>query len=411
MIALRQLLPGLAAGLILLGGQTPAATTTTRPYPGITRIYVDETITVHDPASYVASGTRSQYVHINVIQIDLSTPGLSFLATPYSKQVAALGPFQYRGSTYTLTTEREPTLQFLKEHQDQGARIAVNTAFFEPWPAPPPGNPGCRYSSLVGLTASSATTDGPGATCGQAHAFSPFCDRPPKPYAIRPNAPGLNIDRDNRATIVHRAAGDKTGYATQEGVTLYNTISGCAQIIKGGVNCADEVAVEPGASRDWYENPRSYKRPRPIAGLSRDNKTLYLVTVDAGDGNHDNGLTVYESADLLANRYGVWNAIQLDGGGSTTLAMVDPQSGVAGVINTPSDKPPRSVGASLLVLVSAEQVRPAPSLRRRRCPGGWRRSCGRAASCCDHGGRRPRGYSFSPISLATVGSIASAQIW
>ncbi len=339
----------LAAGLLLLHEPVRAETITTHPYPGVTRTYVDDTITVHDPVSFVASGTRSQYVHINIIEIDLGTPGLSFLATPYSTQAAALGAFAYKGDTYRLTTRREPTLQFLDEHAGEGARIAINTSFFEPWPAPPAESPGSAYSSLVGLAASSATRNGAGAARGQPHAFSPFCDRPPKSYAIRPNAPGLNIDENNHATIVHRAAGERTGYATREGVSLYNTISGCAQVIQYGGNRVPDVAAEPGASRDWYENPASYKRPRPIAGLSRDNKTLILFTVDAGDGNHDNGLTVYEAADLLLNRYRVWNAIQLDGGGSTTLAMVDPATGVAGLLNTPSERPPRSVGASLLV--------------------------------------------------------------
>ncbi len=356
----RHLFLCLAAGMLLLHGPARAETTTTHPYPGITRTYVDETLTVHDPASYVASGTRSQYVHINLIAIDLTTPGLSFLATPYSTEAAALGPLKYDGSTYTFTTQREPTLEFLNEHAGQGARIAVNTAFFEPWPPPPRQNPAQPYAALVGLAASSATPSGPGAACGQTHAFSPFCDRPPKPYAIRPNAPALNIDEHNRATIVHRAAGDRTGYATQEGVRLYNTISGCAEIIKDGVNRVPEIAAEPGASRDWYENPRSGRRPRPIAGLSRDQQTLYLFIVDAGDGNHAGGLTVYEAADLLLHRYGVQSAIQLDGGGSTTLAMVDPLSGVAGVINTPSDRPPRSVGASLLVMVQTEKRSQAP---------------------------------------------------
>ena len=76
--------------------------------------------------------------------------------------------------------------------------------------------------------------------------------------------------------------------------------------------------------------------------------------MDAGDGNHNNGLTVYEAADYLLNQFGVWNAIQLDDGGSTTLGMVDPSSAVASVINTPSDNPTRLVGASLLVMVVPE---------------------------------------------------------
>ncbi len=35
-------------------------------------------------------------------------------------------------------------------------------------------------------------------------------------------------------------------------------------------------------------------------------------------------LTLSEVADLLIRDYGVWNALNLDGGGSTTMAMEDP---------------------------------------------------------------------------------------
>ena len=189
MAPFRQFCLILAAGLLSLHGPVRAETTTTHPYPGVTRIYVDDTITVHDPVSYVASGTRSQYVHINVIRVDLGTPGLGFLATPYSAEAAALGTFAYKGCTYRLTTRREPTLQFLDEHAGEGRRIAINTGFFEPWPAPPDDNPGSRYSLLVGLAASSATRNGgarPGANPMPSPRFatarrscSPFAPMPP----------------------------------------------------------------------------------------------------------------------------------------------------------------------------------------------------------------------------------------
>ena len=120
-----------------------------------------------------------------------------------------------------------------------------------------------------------------------------------------PTPPALNIDEHNRATIVHRAAGDRTGYATQEGVRLYNTIPGCGDNLQDGSTGTPRLPQSRAASRDWYENPRSGRRPRPIAGLSRDQQTLYLFIVDAGDGHHAGGLTVYEAADLLLHRYGV----------------------------------------------------------------------------------------------------------
>ena len=53
---------------------------------------------------------------------------------------------------------------------------------------------------------------------------------------------------------------------------------------------------------------------------------------------------------MLIRDYGVWNAINLDGGGSTTMAWQDPATGVAAVLNASSDNPAgRSVASSLAV--------------------------------------------------------------
>ena len=47
------------------------------------------------------------------------------------------------------------------------------------------------------------------------------------------------------------------------------------------------------------------------AGLSRDNRTLVLFTVDARGGSA--GMPVGEVADMLIRDYGVFNALNLDG--------------------------------------------------------------------------------------------------
>jgi exopolysaccharide biosynthesis protein len=52
----------------------------------------------------------------------------------------------------------------------------------------------------------------------------------------------------------------------------------------------------------------------------------------------------------LVREYGVWNALNLDGGGSTTMALEDPATHRASVVNASSDNPAgRSVGSSLAV--------------------------------------------------------------
>jgi exopolysaccharide biosynthesis protein len=87
---------------------------------------------------------------------------------------------------------------------------------------------------------------------------------------------------------------------------------------------------------------------RSAIGLSKDGRTLTLFTVDARGGSI--GMTVCEVASWLAREYHVWNALNLDGGGSTSLVLADPATGLARLVNTSSDNPEgRAVGSSLAV--------------------------------------------------------------
>ena len=65
-------------------------------------------------------------------------------------------------------------------------------------------------------------------------------------------------------------------------------------------------------------------------------------------------MTVREVAERLRQDYGVWDAINLDGGGSTTLAIEDPRTHTASIVNTSSDNPNgRSVASSLAIFANA----------------------------------------------------------
>ncbi|MDP3275955.1 MAG: phosphodiester glycosidase family protein [Deltaproteobacteria bacterium] len=59
--------------------------------------------------------------------------------------------------------------------------------------------------------------------------------------------------------------------------------------------------------------------PRTAIGLSRDHGTLYLLLVDGREG-HAVGMTCRQSASLLRS-LGAWDAINLDGGGSSALFL------------------------------------------------------------------------------------------
>ena len=90
--------------------------------------------------------------------------------------------------------------------------------------------------------------------------------------------------------------------------------------------------------------------PRTAAGISRDGRRLILAVID-GRTSHDAGMTLRETAELML-ALGARDAINLDGGGSTTMVIADPDSaGLLRIVNHPSDKEgERAVGDALAVV-------------------------------------------------------------
>jgi len=299
--------------LVALWPRSPvvAESQVTHPFAGITHIVRIETV--------------PHAIRMHIIQIDLSAPGLRFALTSPS------------GSREVV---RETTAAFLTR---QHAQIAINAHFFLPFPSTD------TEAWVIGLAAS------------EGRVFSAF-ETPQQSYALVADAPALNIDRQNRASIVHRDITKPDGLHVLEPVELWTTVAGAAQIVTDGKVTIpvyrDEShptgALTPGGPRN-YSNANSWYdvvTARSAIGLSRDNRTLTMFTVDAAGGS--NGMRVSDVAAILAKDYGVWNALNLDGGGSTSLAMADPATGVVSLVNTSSDNPAgRSVASSLAVFARA----------------------------------------------------------
>ena len=285
-----------------------AADPLAHPYRGIA--YIDRTDSSPRP------------LHMHIAQIDLTTPGLRFRLSPHR------GP---------LEVMRETTLAYLRREH---AQLAINAHFFWPWPSD------TLPSSLVGIAASDGVV------------YSVF-EHPIQRYAIVDDAPGLNIDRDNHATIVHHDPQSADATSVLEPVRLWNTVSGSAQVVTNGVPTVPQYRdaqhpaglLEPGGPSGGFSNAHSWYDvlvARTAVGLSRDARTLTLFTVDKGGGS--DGMTLTEVSRLLVGDYEVWNALNLDGGGSTTMAMMDPATGAAALVNTSSDNPSgRRVGSSRAV--------------------------------------------------------------
>jgi hypothetical protein len=116
-------------------------------------------------------------------------------------------------------------------------------------------------------------------------------------------------------------------------------IGGWPRILRDGRDVARESAtIEGTISRN-----AEARHPRTAVGFSRDSATLLLVVVD-GRSTASVGMTLVELAALM-RRVGAWQALNFDGGGSTTM-VVD-----GAVVNVPSDATgEREVGNALLVV-------------------------------------------------------------
>jgi len=116
-------------------------------------------------------------------------------------------------------------------------------------------------------------------------------------------------------------------------------VGGWPRILERGANVAAEAASREGT----ISRNAEARHPRSAVGISRDRKTLWLVTVD-GRTERSVGMTLVELAEAL-RRLGAWDGLNFDGGGSTTL-VVDGR-----VVNRTSDPTgERPVGNALLVL-------------------------------------------------------------
>jgi hypothetical protein len=129
-----------------------------------------------------------------------------------------------------------------------------------------------------------------------------------------------------------------------EGPRADFVVNGGPELVRDGRQHATpnrDGMVRPG-DPSFYYGWAAKRNPRTIAGVDGRGRIL-LVTVD-GRATTSLGLSIAESA-ALAQALGMRDAINLDGGGSTTMVVNDK------VINTPSDATgERPVGDAILVL-------------------------------------------------------------
>ena len=209
--------------------------------------------------SELATEPRPMKVH--TVRVDLRTPGLGLETTG-------------RTSDWTenkVETIRQTTRDFIRSSQsgDRKIRLAMNADAFSPWPAPW-NEP--TPTNLQGLAICRGTVVSPAN-----------------------GTPSLLIDADNQASIQITTAETPTA-------KIRTAVSGFSLCLSDGV-------AQPSGT-DLH--------PRTGLGLSDDSRFLFFMIID-GRRKSSPGATTQELGDLL-RQAGADDAINMDGGGSSTLA-------------------------------------------------------------------------------------------
>ena len=104
------------------------------------------------------------------------------------------------------------------------------------------------------------------------------------------------------------------------------------------------------------------RHPRTVVGLDAKAKTLIILVVDGRRPSVSIGMT-YDDLAREMIRLGCQRALNLDGGGSSVMALRDPATGEYRVVNTPSDGRERAVANVLGIVVdrasTAKSAKPA----------------------------------------------------
>ena len=122
-----------------------------------------------------------------------------------------------------------------------------------------------------------------------------------------------------------------------------------------------DSAEVPGLDSAGAANFAPVRHPRTIVGTADWGRRLFLITIDGRQPGYSVGTTNRESA-RIALELGASQAINLDGGGSTTMvvARYRGDSATFEVVNKPSDAAgERAVGNALVVVRTLRS--PCPS--------------------------------------------------
>lgn len=228
-----------------------------------------------------------------VMRVDLSLKGLKTTATGRDADWGKPMPEDPKNrGKQKIRTKRQRTVDFMKEvaaREVEGRKAEVicgfNTAPWSPWPPP---------KHLYAVPSGVCISDGVDIKPTKAETGAFFV-----------------IDRKGKCSITDKRPSDTND--------VWIVHSGFAIIMKDGRD------IDGGG----YEK---VLHPRMAAGLSQDGRYLYVVAVDGRKPGWSWGANIRD-LQILFRDAGAYDAINFDGGGSTSLCWWDPEKSAPVLIN------------------------------------------------------------------------------
>lgn len=216
---------------------------------------------------------------LHIVTIDLTAPGIKVMVSPG------------KPTPDNMETIAKTTSDFLQEFKLQ---LAVNASYFYPFREESPANFYPHRGDKTNVL---------GEAISQGFIYSP----------AESKWPVLCFDTNNRAQIL------KSGKCPDGTV---NAVAGKPILVEGGT-----PVMMKGNS---LNNDKPYARV--AVALDRLGNKLWLIIVDGKQPLYSEGVTLAELSEIII-KLGAYTAINLDGGGSTTLVVAD-NSGIR-LLNAP----------------------------------------------------------------------------
>lgn len=230
--------------------------------------------------------TNSQYTHymqvVRCVRVDLTDPQVKLFTTP-------------RATNYVAETRETLNLSVPHFLMTNHLQVAADAGFYNTSSGTDPSSEGlpCQVYGLqicTGIVVSAvSTTD----------------------YAGSPRAASLMFTTNKTPVFdfINVPPGTNTA-------GIYTAISGFYPIVSNGFNYG--IA----ASNNYPDSSIHGVQPRTAYGISKDNRYLLMMTIDGRQTGYSDGALDVETGYWMTN-CGAWNAINMDGGGSTALYMAD----------------------------------------------------------------------------------------